>query len=994
MKNRIITNSLRTIKTYFSRFIPLFVMSFLGVFVYSGLQSVKPDMIKTLDNYWDEHNIYDVKIVSTGGLVNEDLEYIKSIEGIKDAELSFSIDKVINVLENDIVVNISSLPKNINTVKLLKGRLPNNNKEIVVEENFIEKTNYNIGDVLNLESDNLVEKEYKIVGTIESGLYINNDDNNQNRGRTNVGTGTINYYSYVLDSSFNQKFYNSCYITIEGAKDLITSDTDYIKKVDEVIDRINLIKENREKSRYDSLYKEIDEEIKKNEDEVNVLLEDGEKLLNDAKKELDNNKILLDKNKRTLNNTKSKLDSAKNELDNANKKYNDMLSIYNIKESEIDSSIKSIMDNITYLKSIINNIPSDSIEYQEYLKRIQELENNYNNLLKLNNVRKEINEAIEKYNIGLNKYNEGIKLYNDGYKKYEDGVKKYNKEKESFIEEKEETLNKINDAKIELSNLEVPTWMINSRSDYQTYTDYVDDTTSINNLSKIFPSLFFIVAILVSLISMNRMVLDDRGEIGTLKSLGFVNKDIMIKYLLFSSIATILGGLLGGILGILVLPSLIFSIYGILFDVPNFYIGLNLGTVIVSLIISVLCICGATVITVLKVVREKPADLMRPKAPKAGKEILLEKWHFFWKRLSFSNKVTLRNIFRYKKRGIVTIIGIAGCSALMLCGFGIRDAIVDIANMQYKNTFIYDAMVYVNNPIKYNQAYINGVVEAKNINVWKDKTSLNMLVLDKDDVDKVVNLEDKAGNKLKLETGKVIITDKFADINNLSVGDTIEFRDDVNKTYKYEISGITKNYLMHYIYIDKDTYNKDNKFKPNVMYLDLDDIDSLQKDELTKYLMDNEDVLSVIFIDEMLNSANDMLASLNKVVFIIIILSASLSFVVLYNLSNININERKREISTLKVLGFYDKEVDNYITKDNIAFTILGIILGLFIGYFLTRGVIMTVEMEKARFLYQISFASYIYTTLITISFTFIVNFVTHFNLKKIDMIGSLKSVE
>lgn len=817
MKNKILTNSFRTIKKSFSRFIPLFVMSFLGVFVFSGLQSVKPDMMTTLDNFLDEHNIYDLKVISTGGLTDDDVVALMGIEGIKDVEYSYSLDKIIQIEENDLVINISSFPKSINSLKLIDGKFPSQNNEIVVENNFIKKTSYKIGDTINIEDKKLKQKSYVIVGTIESGLYFNNDKLKQDRGTTTIGSGTISYYTYVLEDSFDQDYYNSIYITVDDAIHQLTASEDYNNSIEKIKNDINDIKSIQETARYNSIYTEF-----------------------------------------------------KNN------------------------------------KNIVNE---------------------------------------------------------------------------------------------ELQKIKMPTWYVYDRTNNQTYLDYVDDTKSVANLSKIFPIVFFAVAILVSLISMNRMVEEDRIEIGTLKSLGFSNKEIMLKYLMFSIIATLLGGLLGGILGILILPSLVFSIYGMLFHVPNFYVGLNLSKIVISLLLSVLCICGTTIFTVLKVVKEKPSDLMRPKAPKAGKKIVLERWNFFWKKISFSNKVTLRNLFRYKKRGIVTIIGIAGCSSLMLCGFGIRDAIVDIAKMQFRETFTYDAMVYVNDiqgktSDIFDNKYIDDIVEIQNINVKKDTTSANMFIVDKEEATKIVNLVDKDGNQLKIESGKVIITDKFADLTNLKVGDTINVVDDNNESYSYEISGIAKNYLMHYIYIDKETFKENNEYSSNVIYLNLNNTTQVVEEELSKELMDKDEVLNVSFVQELLDNTNDMLTSLNKVVAIIIVLSATLSFVVLYNLSNININERKREISTLKVLGFHDKEVDNYITKENIIFTIFGILLGSFAGYFLTKTVIITVEIEKARFIHHISLNSYIYAGIITIIFTLIVNLVTHFNLKKIDMIASLKSVD
>jgi len=995
MKNRIITNSFRTIKKSLSRFIPLFVMSFLGSLVLAGLQATNPDMLITLDNFLDKHNVYDIKIISTGGLTSDDIEALEKLDGIKNVEASYSIDKIIEDTSDDIILNITSLPKNINTLTLKSGKLPENNSEIVVEENFLKKTSYDIGSTIFIEDEALNNTSYTIVGTVKSGLYFNNDEIEQDRGTTTIGSGTINYYSYVLDESFNQDYYNYIYLTVDDGIEEITSKDKYLNLIENAISKLDELKGTREQARLDEIKKKAIDEIKKEEEKMyqefsakEIDFENARKSLVEAKNNLD----LLSENLITYKNT---LDNNKYQLENARKDYQNALSSYNINESDIETNINLLTNNILTLENTLKQLDSGSNEYNLYQNELQNLNATLNNLNILKITRETLLKNENDYNIAISNYYELEKSYQKGLNEYNNGLTNYNNGLSEYNKAKNDAITNINDAYLQIENIEKPLWYIQDRMDHQTYLDYIEDITSLNNLSKVFPLIFFAVAILVSLISMNRMVEEERVEIGTLKSLGFSNKYIMLKYLLFSSIATIFGGLLGGFVGILTLPAIIASIYGMLFNVPNFYVGLNLEKIMLGLIIALVCICGTTIFTVLKVVREKPSDLMRPKAPKSGKRIFLERITWFWKKISFSNKVTIRNLFRYKKRGLVTIIGISGCSALLLCGFGIRDGIVDIANMQFKETFTYDALVYVddfNDSNILTSEFISEFVETENKNVKQGNISANLFVIENSDMSKILNLVDKNDKPLNLEPGKVIITDKFADLNNLKVGDKVNLIDDNNKTYSYEVSGIAKNYLMHYIYVDKETYMKENEYKTNVVYLNLNDL--AKEKELKSNLLTHDEVLSVSFIPDLLKSTDNMLLSLNKVILIIIFLASSLSFVVLYNLSNINISERKREISTLKVLGFHDREVDRYITKENIIFTIFGIIIGFFLGYYLTRMVITTVEMEKARFIHDISLNSYLYTAIITIIFTLIVDFVTHFNLKKIDMIASLKSVD
>lgn len=966
MKNRIITNSLRTIKKSFSRFVPLFFMSFLGVFVFAGLQSLKPDMLVTLDNYMDEHNIYDIKIVSTLGLTADDVNALKLVDGILDIEPTFSKDVIIKDVDNDIVINIETLPQEINTLSLITGRMPEEPKEIIVEDNFIKKTSYRLND--NLEIDNEL---YKIVGTVDSALYFSNDDLRQERGTTSIGSGTINYYSYVLEDNFNIDYYTGIYITVDKAKEELTSEDGYLKLIEKVTDNIEKIKTDRENERYSSIYNKALAEINKNEINIKKELTRANNKLEQAKKKLDDAKKDLESLNEGLRSFKDGLDTFKSTLDEATSKYNEGLNNCGILESDIELNINTI-------KNLLENIPVDSEEYINYQNKLNNLTELLNTKNMLNIQKEAYKQKEEEYQVLKETYDIGISEYQKGLNDYNSGLKEYNRNKNNAFK-------KINAAKKDLKEIKKGTWYISTRNNHETYTSYIDDINSVDNLAQVFPIIFFAVAVMVSLISMNRMVEEDRGEIGTFKSLGFSNGKIIVKYILFSSIATILGGFCGGLLGIVILPNIVFNIYGMLFHVPNFYTGMNFSVIVVSLFISVICICGSTIITALKVLKEKPSELIRPKPPKNGKRIFLENIKFIWNRINFSNKVFLRNMLRYKKRALVAIFGIAGCSALLLCGFGIRDAIVDIANMQYKKTFTYDAMVYLNEPSELKDEDIKDAIGVQNINVKAGNISASLMMVP-EDIYKVINFVDGDENNLKLEEGKAIITSKLARLNKLAVGDTIELIDDNNVSYSYEISGIANNYLMHYIYVKADNY------KPNVMFLNLND--QVNKEELQSRLKSNENVLNVLLIEDLLKSADDMLKSLNKVVFIVIVLAASLAFVVLYNLSTINIDERKREISTLKVLGFYDKEVDNYITKENIVFTIIGIIFGLIFGYYLTGAVITTVEIEKASFIHHISMYSYMMTSLITIIFTFIVNMFMHHKLKKVDMIASLKSVD
>ena len=998
MKNRILTNSTRTIKKSFPRFLSLIIMSLLGVMVFVGLLATSPDMLNTIDNYYDEKNVYDIKILSSMGLIEDDITALKNIENIKEVEGIYSTDILLSSDNSEYVVSISSIPKQINIIELVEGKLPTKENEIVVEENFITKTKYKIGDTITIDSDNIKTKEFKIVGTIISPLYFNQTNLSQTRGTSALGTGVVNYYSYILDTNFDVDYYTNIYVTINNAKEKITSKDDYLKLIDNITTKIDNIKETQEENRYQKIYDEASNEIDEKEQEANEELKDAKKELDSAKKKIDSSKKTLDSTKKQLSTFKSELDKAYKKLTSGKKEYEKALKANGLKEKEISSNIKVLKENIYSLEQLIPTLDPSSQEYITYKTQLTILKEQLTGLQTLQSTKNQLDKGFKEYEKNKKLYDDSYSKYSKGLKQYNKGLTEYNKGYNEYKDAKKEAEDKIKEAREELNTIEKPIWYIFDRSDDQTYSTYIGQTKSIKSLATVFPLVFYAVAILVSLISMNRMVEDDRGEIGTLKSLGFTNKEIITKYLLFSLIATLIGGIIGIALGLTAIPYLIFVIYKILFVLPNFHIGLNPLMSIGGIVIAIICICGATLITAYKVLKGKPAELMRPKAPAAGKKILLEKISFIWHKLNFSNKITIRNIFRYKKRVLVTIVGICGCTALMLCGFGIKDSIVDITNMQFIDTFKYDETVYTNdldiNEVDqiFNNDKIKEYILAEQITATIDKSKVTMIAIDSSDFNKIFNVKDLETNKQKtLTKNSIMITDKLAELQGLTIGDTITILDGDAKEYKLKITDIVKNYIEHYIYIDKSQLEE---FNPNTVFLNTNNITEKEQDELSKELLKNDCIINVIHTETLMDSTSDMVKSLDLIIAVLVVLAAALSFVVLYNLSNINITERKREIATLKVLGFYNKEVDNYITRENMILTLLGIIPGFVLGYFLTFITIGTVEMENTRFIRDITLQSYLYSAIISIVFTLIVNFVTHFSLKKIDMIESLKSVE
>ena len=464
-------------------------------------------------------------------------------------------------------------------------------------------------------------------------------------------------------------------------------------------------------------------------------------------------------------------------------------------------------------------------------------------------------------------------------------------------------------------------------------------------------------------------------------------------------------------LGFILLPKIIWMMYKMMYVMPEIQISFNIYYAILGLGIASICIIGATLYSVIKSLKNLPAVLMRPKSPKMGKRVLLEKIPFIWKRLSFTRKVTVRNIFRYKKRFFMTIIGICGCTALITAGFGIRDSIRIILPNQYGNVFNYDMQISLKTNVK-EQSKQDLINELNNIETTKQisevyytsgkLTNKNnnedvQIIVPKDaqTINNMIKMKDiKTGEQINIEKAEICITDKVAQLLNVKKGDNIALKiNDVEKNVT--ISNILENYVYHYVYMSKDTYEQlyDN-YNTNTLLVNNKEITKEQEEEISKKIMAKEDVGGVILTSSIMGMLDDTMKSLNYVVIILIISAGLLAFVVLYNLSNVNISERIRELATIKVLGFYDKEVYSYVTRETVILTIIGILLGLVSGYFLNFYIMQTCEINILRFSKIVTPISYIYSILITIVFTVIVNIVTYFSLKKIDMIESIKSVE
>ena len=572
---------------------------------------------------------------------------------------------------------------------------------------------------------------------------------------------------------------------------------------------------------------------------------------------------------------------------------------------------------------------------------------------------------------------------------------RFSKDYEDLVKDAKKNIRK----ELKKEKLEGQTWYVLDLNSNAGFYQYDQDTERIDNVAKVFPLVFFVVAVLICLTTMTRMVEEERSQIGTLKSLGYGDKAIMFKYILYASLATIIGSMIGVILGYRLLPDLCFEMYKTAYRIGDIKLSYYSSLTFQGMMIALLCTLGATIYTCRKTLKEVPANLLRLIAPTPGKRVLLERINGIWKRLSFSYKVTLRNVFRYKKRFLMTIIGIAGCTGLILAGFGLKDGIEKMVPNQYEELFNYQATISLNEEatdktikkIKENKKITDALrVQEETISIDNKDTNQSVtLIIPQTNLNGFITLQDRKTKEKYQDSDGLIITEKLANLLEVEEGDTLEFTG--TNSYKEKISHITENYLFHYAYLPNSSY-KGTTY--NTVLIKTKKMSEKEEKILANELKEIPGISSISFVSSTRHVFDDTMENFAYISLILIVSAGALAFVVLYNLSSVNISERKRELATIKVLGFYDKEVYQYINRENTILTIIGILLGLGVGNILTIYILKTCEVDTFMFDPTIAPLSYLYAILITAAFAILVNIILYFSLKKIDMIESLKSVE
>ena len=1002
------------------RFLSVLFIVALGVGFFAGLRETTPDIETTLDNYYDEHNLMDFKIVSTGGLTEDDVTSLKELKNVEKVIPSYSVDVLISGEE----IRVHAIEEEINNVVLKEGRMPGKNNECIADS-----TKYQIGDTLTITKESiegiLTTKEYKVVGLADSPLYLS-----RQMGIASIGTGELESFIYVPRENFNYEYYTEIYLTAKGTQGEIAYEDSYEELANILLAELEELAPIRETKRYEEILEEATIEIRKIETEANEEIAKAEEELNNALQEINNGRTEIENAKTELNNTENALNKQEKngltEINNARttweQNYNLFIATLNNAGLTIDtlqSTLDALNSQIANIEEILNTLPEDDPNYATYKATLDSLNIEKANLETLittketlessreeidtneTNLKEQIASARKEIASARSEIESNENELDTAYTEYLNGVNALN-------EQKEEVEREIADAKKALEEIEKPEWYLLDRTDNNGYSSVWDDALKVDAIAGIFPIFFIIVVALMCFNTMNRMVEEERGEIGILTSLGYGNFSIINGYLFYIFFATVIGVTVGLLVGYTLIPNVIYSIYNANYILPKLGINMKLLPFFIMILITLGLMSIIAIVSCLKELKLVPAEILRPASPKKGKKVFLEHIKFIWKRLSFTGKVTARNMFRYKKRIIMTILGVVGSTALLLTGFGLRDSISGLADLQYGKINHYDALLVLTNSYNETNTELSEHLASEEITEYMpiyqasftfEANSLShdvylIAISSSDEIDEFITFNSKVNDEFVFPEDGVVISEKMASLLDVEIGDFIKLRNSNNELVVLPISEIVENYTMHYVYMNEATYEKyfETELEYNMIMANLSD--EANHDDLASKWMDAGLISTINFTEDNIEIFDNMVGGLNLIVLLIISASCMLAFIVLYNLTTINIAERIREISTLKVLGFYDKEVSSYVYRETLFLTIIGIILGLVAGIFLHMYVINVAETDNILFLHDILWPSYIYSFLIIVFFTIIVQIITNRRLKKIDMVESLKSVE
>ena len=932
MTHSLLKNTFREIRNTKARFISIMAIIALGVGFFAGIKATSPSMYSLAETYYSENKLMDYRVISAVGFTEDDISEIEKLDGVESVMPSYYYDASLSADEGGQLIHLISVPKKykkndeLNTLVTLEGKLPEKTDEIAVEGVGFNGSSHQTGDTIKFAelagdakvSDSLKSLSYKVVGKVQSPLYIS-----YQRGKTKIGDGKLDEYMYINSSSFKIEKYNEVYIKADFSDKYSPFSDEYDDKSDELKKEIEKVAESRTKVFKTETLKKARDELEKGKKEYAKQKSDTEKKLAKAKKEIDESEAAL---------------SAQAAL------------------AETAYAAQADYGNANQL---LAQLEAGKAEYEKNKK-------------------------------------EADKKLAEAEKKLKDGEKELKKTEKK------------------LNSMSKSVWYVRNRDDNPGYDTFTQNADRLDAVASVFPLFFLLVAILVCVTTMTRLIEEKRTEIATFKALGYGNASIIAKFVIYSLIAGVTGSVIGTAIGVATLPFIIYNAYKIMYYIGDITLVLNVPIILMGILAAILCTTAVSIIVCAKSLRLKPAQAMRPKAPKPGKRILLERITPLWKHMSFTAKLTARNLFRYKARLCMTVIGVAGCTALIVAAFGLLNSFDPLTEVQFGEVFHYDAVVVpkdggsekqldylvkkaekdedVKRAMLCMQEEITIDAHGKH---YSAPLTINVLS-DTAHFDEIVHLQERESkNPLTLDDSGVMINEKYAATNKLKLGDTVKIKGKIG-TAEAKIAGIYEQYINNYLYMTPKLYHELFKKQPvyNMLCVSLDEAKGDRADNFSSQMLSDNRIVAVTFMAEKITEFKNMLNSLNMVVLVMIVCAAALAFVVLYNLTNINIAERVREIATFKVLGFYNRETSSFIYKENIILTLMGIAVGLGLGILLTGFIVRTVEIDNVMFGREIYFTSYLYAAGLTMLFSLLVNGVMSFKIKAVNMVESLKSVE
>ncbi|MEG0328042.1 MAG: FtsX-like permease family protein [Erysipelothrix sp.] len=1016
---------LREIKAKWLQFVAILLITCLGVGFFVGIRVTGYDMRKTADLYMETHDVLNMEFRHTLGIDDVMIESLSNIVdgkavGVNDTDSFVKSDSFDGVMK---LIEYTKLTSQ--DITLIEGELPKQSHELVADHILKDQRGLKPGDTVEIKDNDVFEPEsYKVVGFVESSRYMNLE-----RGNSQIGSGNILGFLYINEPTAKHDIYTSARFYLNEGADVDAE----IKKVKAQEDVLTQARYERAIAPELEKLKDAEAELKTARDEAEIQFADARKQLDDGKAKLDGLYTTIDDGiykmaqgldmelaagsfekqiGDVLRVSQEKQKTVQTELD---KQRSDLIK----KQTGVEAGLAQIkvqkddlLVKYEVLEQKIESTDPTSPEYPQLVAQFEmvkaglaEIEKNEQPLLE---AQKEIENGLTQIDakqteidtlFGEIRTNSAVLL--DVSKKYDEGLATYNQQEATYQTEHTHTFSKIDEAQQiiddgykEIEENRTGKAFVLGREDVLIgYREFYDDSDRIEAIGQVFPLIFFGVAILVTLSTVSRMVDESRMQIGVYKALGYSWFKTSLKFVGFAFIAWFLGSILGIALGFYFIPTLIYDAYRIMYLTPELETGIILSYAWLPLLVSFLSSVGIAMGRSMKVSRETTANLLRPPLPKSGQRIFLERITFLWERMSFLYKVSMRNLFRNKTRFLMTVIGIGGCCGLLITGFGLRHSIYSIIDKHFDQVINYDGMITYNGSVDLSKVELDGSIEIMSEGITVGTRDAQMFVADDlKNLNQFINFKDrKSHDDIVVDNSGVIISEKLAILEDLNVGDMFTF-EILDREYQVPITGIVENYVMHYAYMSDDTYQRvtGNEVKDNVILFQTD----AASDSFKTTLLEQSDVFSVSFLKEMRDSYQDAMGNFDIVIYVVVGAAFALELIVLLNLISMNLSERQKELATLKVLGFYPKELAQYILRENIVLTVLSLFFGVFFGYYLHKFVILQAEIDAVMFNRELLWTSVGASIALTFIISIIINLLMARRTNHVNMSEALKTFD